>query len=217
MCGKTRSVAFHFPTPRSVVIKSKVSTSTERTDTMKLSTIVLTALLALSNKGEASLRGTAPEKQRRLGDSQIEVSFNGIRVERVSGVDAGDEEEWDLEFKVEAFSLDIDNLAFDRITDDDDSFAVTVPENDLGDYIAIDGETTVNFDESEWGNEDIRLYKISVTGTELDISIDENDSPDDPLPSCSRVFMHQGRRFRESVTCSSSTHEFTVYFRVDED
>lgn len=194
---------------------------------MKLYTIALATLSILSMKGEASsnLKGTPPsfsggppEKQRRkLADSEIDVTFNGIRVYKVSGVDAGDEEEWLLEFKVEAFSLDLDNLAFDRIAEDDDSFSVNVPEDNLGSYITIDGETTVLFDENVWGNEDIRLYKLTVTGTEQDISIDENNSPDDPLPSCSRVFMHRGRRFKDSVKCENGDFEFKVYFKVDED
>jgi len=187
---------------------------------MKLYKIALATLLILSMKGEASpsLKGTPPEKQRRkLADSEIDVTFNGLRVYKVSGVDAGDEEEWDLEFKLEAFSLDLDNLDFRLITDDDDSFSVTVPEDNLGRYINIDGETTVTFDESLWENEDIRIYRLTVTGTEQDISIDENTSPDDPLPICSRVFMHRGRRFRDSVTCENDDFEFKVYFRVDED
>lgn len=198
---------------------------------MKIYTIALLAtLFILSKKGEARSYlkgkkppaafsgGAPPEKQRRkLADSEIDVTFNGLRVYQLSGVDAGDEEEWLLDFKVEAFRLDFENLTFDRIADDDDSFSVNVPEDNLGRYLTIDGETTVVFDESEWGNDDIRLYKLTVSGTEQDESIEENNSPDDPLPSCSRVFMHRGRRFNDSVECQNDNFEFKVYFKVDED
>lgn len=181
---------------------------------MKLYLVTFAAALLLSTKGEARLHMKSPD-QRKLGDSEIDVTFTGVRPERVPGWDPGDEEEWDLEFKVEAFKLDMNNMSFESIAKEDDSFTLEVPEDEMGDHISIDGEVELTFDESEWENEDLRLYKITVSGTELDESIDES-SEDDELPSCSRVFNHQGGRFRDSVTCTNDHHEFKVYFKVRE-
>jgi len=180
---------------------------------MKLYAIAITTLLVLSMRGEARhLKGT-PEN-RRL-NSEIDVVFNGVRPEAIPGWDPGDNEEWDLEFKIEAFKLNMQAMDFDSIADDHDTFTLEVPESDVGDFISIDGETHLSFASSEWESEDIRLYKITVWGTELDDSIDE-PSDDDALPRCSKVYNHEGNNFRDSLTCSGAHHEYTVYFRVDE-
>ena len=73
--------------------------------------------------------------ERRLGDSKIDVTFTGVRPERVPGWDPCDEEEWDLEFKVEAFKLDMNSMSFESIAEDDDSFSLEVPEDEMGDHM----------------------------------------------------------------------------------